>query len=75
MGCPNLRTLVLIRTGQASLGVRTAGLAVDRSALRRRDGRHGGRGGGGAGPSGSLNPAVRTELLNVEQFPPPAFES
>ena len=46
MGCPNLRTLVLIRTGQASLGVRTAGLAVDRSALRRRDGRHGGRDGG-----------------------------
>ena len=74
MGCPNLRTLVLIRTGQASLGVRTAGLAVDRSALRRRDGRPGGRG-GGAGPGDSLNSAVRTEPLDVEQFPPPAFES
>jgi len=46
MGCPNLRTLVLIRTGQASLGARTAGLAVDRSARRRRDGRHGARDGG-----------------------------
>jgi hypothetical protein len=31
--------------------------------------------GWGAGPGGSLNPAVRTELLNVGQFPPPAFES
>jgi len=35
---------------------------------------HDGRG-GGAGPGDSLNPAVRTKLLDVEQFPPPAFES